>query len=887
MATAAPATKSPKAQPPKLRHTFWWYLKCFFIGLQLIVFCAIVVAATMGYTLYQELEKVTPDIRTLLARNKAESTQVFAADGSLLAEFKVEDRKWTPISEIKRNPANKQNPGGRLIDATLSIEDSRFYLHPGMDPKRIAGALVANYKSGGIEQGGSTITEQLVKLVYLNRSRTVSRRLNTALIALQLERRLSKDEILEAYLNEIYYGNGAHGCGAAAKRYFNTDPQNLTIAQAAMLAGLPQNPVRLDPFDHFDRAQRRQKLVLHEMYQNKRISYGQWKEALADTSVAADIARNSDRYRAERRKKDKWKSPYFVSYVRQYLMKQYQWTDDYLNRGGLRIYTTLDPKIQQDAENAVKNQINRLGRPGLQGALVCIDPWSGQVIAMVGGKNYYDTDHNGEWNRAVQGKRQVGSTMKPYIYSAAMEAGMSPDTVIVDSPLWVCGDSECPPGHRSKRYGAHEVRNYDRTHHGAMALRRALGMSNNVVATRVLLKVGIQNAIQKAHLMGVQSALAPYPSLALGVSDMSLLEHVSAYGAFATKGLRAEATPITRVETPTGETLVEQPTPVRAARVLSPGAANSMYEMLRYVVTSGTGKAASIPGVEVLGKTGTTSSNKDVWFMGATPDLVAGVWMGYDRPRELYGSAGGRWCAPVWRSFMVDALAEWKKRQPVKRLIEDARATAQRRLIAEQNKQYVRVRICNESGLLATSACPKTHWEEFSAAAGAPTQYCDIHQRNNSAPRSLGDSLPSTNSHDSAGDLGYDPARDGDTAGGAGQDNRRQTEPEDDGQDLNAPARREYWRDNQRDQSTGADTGGDNGTLMDDPGGPDFSPPPAAGDTGTPVRRSPTSTTVEPESEVVVTVCADSGLVANRRCPVTVQQTFLASQAPKRICNVH
>jgi membrane peptidoglycan carboxypeptidase len=308
-----------------------------------------------------------------------------------------------------------------------------------------------------------------------------------------------------------------------------------------------------------------------------------------------------------------------------------------------------------------------------------------------------------------------------------------------------------------------------------------------------MLKVGIQNVVQKAHLMGIQSALSPYPSLALGTSDLSLLEHVSAYGVFATRGLRAEATPIRRVDNYAGETIIESPTPVRAARVLSPGAANAMWEMLRYVVTSGTGRVASIPGVDVIGKTGTTSANKDVWFMGASKDLVTGVWMGYDRPRELgYGSAGGKWCAPVWREFMVQAIDIWRSRKPVEKLVEDARATAQRRFLAAQYKQYVRVRICDEIGLLATKDCPSSHVEVFSAAGGAPTQFCDVHRRMPTKPRDLntGAAPPSP------GDLGFDPARaensQDTTSDLVVPPDAEMPAPE---EDLDAATRREYRQD--------------------------------------------------------------------------------------------
>ncbi len=726
--------------------------------LSLIVFCVIIVAITMGKGLYDQLQNTPADIRVLLQKNRAEPSRVYAADGSLLAEFKTQQRIFIPISDLRverRRGVGFQTEDGRLIDATLSMEDARFYNHPGTDAKRILGAMLANYEAGKVTQGGSTITEQLVKNVYQTNKRSVSRRLTSTLMALQLERKLSKDEILEAYLNEIYYGNRAYGCEAGAQTYFGKHAKELSIAEAALLAGLPQSPSALNPFKHYDAAATRQKLVLHEMWEKKHINWGQYQEALKDTETEKLVEKQHKILSEKRANPTQWKSPYFVSYVREYLRKNYGYD---LDEPGLKVYTTLDPKLQKIAERELSQGVAEHGSK-LQGALVSIDPWTGQIVAMVGGRD--PNPGNGTFNRAVQAKRQPGSTMKPYIYAAAMEAGLTPSSNIVDDTLWVCGTGECPPSKRSKRRGGHEVRNYTRGHVGTTTIKKGLEQSNNVVATKLLLKVGIQTAIQKAHLMGIQSSLDPYPSLALGVSDVSLLEHVSAYGAFATKGLHAESTPVVRVENYMGDVLLEQPNPVRASRVLSQNAANEMYMMLRNVVTNGTGRGVgnSLPGLEIIGKTGTTSDNKDVWFMGASPELVTGVWMGYDTPKPLgYGSAGGKWCGPVFADFMRQGVPIWKNRpdRTMQKLVEDKRATEQQRYQAAQYKQYVRVRICKETGLLATKYCPDTEVREFSAAGGAPSKFCDVHTRESTQPRSLDDGAAPPR----AGDLGYDPARD-------------------------------------------------------------------------------------------------------------------------------
>ena len=772
----------PAAPPPKFRHTFWWYLSRFLMLLQLVLFCIIGVVITMGKGLYDKLQETPADIRVLLQQNRAEPSRVYAADGSLLAEFDAEKRSYVPIDELKvwRNRGGQmKQENGRLIDATLSIEDTRFYSHPGTDAKRILGALRANYRAGRVEEGASTITEQLVKNVYLNSSRTLQRRLQTTLISLQLERKLSKDEILEAYLNEIYYGNRAYGCEAAAQTYFGKHAKDLTIAEAALLAGLPQSPTALDPFRHIEAAKKRQRIVLHEMFNEGKkpgqvINQDQYREALQDESVEKTIARQHERIKDERANPTRWKFPYFVSYVRTHLSKNYGID---LDKPGYKVYTTLDPKLQKIAENALVSQLNEHDRK-LQGALVSIDPWSGQIVAMVGGRDYYDKKMNGQYNRAAQGKRPPGSTMKPYIYATAMEAGLKPDTTLEDSQLWVCGTSECPPNKRSKRRGGHEVRNFTRSHVGTTTLASALAQSNNVIATRLLLKVGIQNVVQKAHLMGIQTSLDPYPSLALGASDVNLLQHVSAYGAFATRGLHVDATPLIRVENYTGDVIIQQPNPPQASRVLSPRAADEMYQMLRGVVLNGTGRPVgnALPGLDIIGKTGTTSDNKDVWFMGAwappqgQTGLACGVWMGYDQPKGLaYGSAGGKWCGPVFAEFMRQAAPIWKARRPMEKLVEDRRATERQRYQAAQYKQYVRVRVCTETGLLATKECPDTVIKTFSAAGGAPTQFCDVHRRQPTQPQTLdngaapprdGDLNPDNNGDGALPNDGFPPARD-------------------------------------------------------------------------------------------------------------------------------
>ena len=891
----------------KYPHSFWWYLKMFFITLQLVVFCAIVITLAIGKGIYDQLSKIVPDVNLITQRTKNGSTKIWSAPDVrtgkrvLLAELRGEERQWMPIEKLKvtRKVGKKDvRVPGNLINATLSIEDARFYTHPGMDAKRIAGAAVANFRSGAQGQGGSTITEQLAVNIYLKRKKTLSRRLQTALLALQLERRFSKDEILEMYLNEIPYGNRADGCEAAARTYFNKSAAKLSIAQAAFLAGLPQQPTRLNPFEHFDRAKKRQGVVLREMLQNGKINYTQYVQAKKDTSVESQIAQAHTRFVEKHRTTDRWIAPYFVSYVKQFLQRNYNYTDETLNKSALQVYTTLDPQMQRNAEILVRQRLENLSsRKKLQAALVCIDPWSGGVLAMVGGRDYYDVKNNGEWNRAVQGKRQSGSTFKPFVYAAAMEQGFTPNSPVLDSPLRVLNNREV-------KRGGHEIKNYDFIHRGWIPLYKAIGVSDNVAAVRVLMKVGIQNVVEKAHLMGIKSPLVPVPTLALGTSDISLLENTSAFGVFATRGLRAEETPIDHVNGPDGETIIETEKPVRGARVLSQEAGNKMWQMLRYVVSDGTGKQAQINGVEVIGKTGTTSANKDVWFMGATKQLVTGVWIGYDRPSELYGSSGGKWSAPLWRSFMVKALDTWRQRNVVATMIEDARSTGLAKRNAEQTKKYVMRRICDESGLLAISGCPDAHMVEFSASGDIPTQSCAIPEH---AQRTQ--EMQDKSGRPRPGDLSYDEP-DSQSEGASSSDDA--SSPRD------TTARSEARNSTQSSVGTGDSVPADSAPPANETSNADSSTGNADDDGGTArdqnaaydaqneaARRAAIRTAAANEyanavsgavapaeesdggNEVLVQLCADSGELARRNCPVTIERFFAPNEVPKKLCTQH
>lgn len=558
---------------------------------------------------------------------------VYDVRGQPIGEFYHQRRVIVALDQIPPH----------VIDAFLAAEDARFFKHKGVDVFAIIRAFFANLRKGEIREGGSTITQQLVRGVLLTSERTWKRKIREAILAYQVERNHTKEEILYLYLNQIYFGHGNYGIGAASRDYFGKGVGELNLAEAALLAGLPRSPSRSSPYRDFFSAMERQRYVLRRMYKEGFITETAYQESL-QTPIRLTPSPDLNSQIA----------PYFVEHVRQIVGDQYGF--DPLLQGGLRIYTSLDASLQRAAQKAVREGLDELrlrirGTPdsaeseemAVQGALLVLDPHTGAVRALVGG---YDFARS-QYNRALQAKRQAGSAFKPIIYSAALERGFSELSVVLDGPL----SFRVAPG----KYW--RPQNYDNRFVGPVTLRSALAHSLNSVAVRLVDRLGVDRIIQQARKLGIESPMEKNLSLALGSSSVSLLEMVRAYSVFANGGRLMEPLFITKVTDRYGRVL-EQNEPA-SEQVLSPEVAYVLTDMLKNVVQSGTGRSAGKLGRALAGKTGTTSDFRDGWFIGYTPDLVAGVWVGFDDHRPLgEKETGGRTALPLWLAFMTEATKE-------------------------------------------------------------------------------------------------------------------------------------------------------------------------------------------------------------------------------------
>ncbi len=588
-----------------------------------------------------------PSVDVLELYQPRQTSKLFATDGRFLAELGLERRTVARLQDI---PPLVQN-------AFVYTEDKRFYSHHGIDFVRVIGSVAVNLVRGGFAQGFSTITMQLARNIFperLERAKSVVRKLREAKVALAIERKYSKQKILELYLNQIYLGNGAYGVESAAQRYFGKNVRELNLPEAALLAALPKAPERYNPRREPDRAVQRRNTVLELL-----------RELHVINDADASLAKAYPLQLAQRTETGDV-APYFVEWVRKQLDEQF---GRQLYEQGLKVYTTLDIDMQLTAEHALEQQLRtieggKLGpykyvtyeqylaraadderntsgvTPYLQGAFVAMDPRTGGVRAMIGGRDYADS----KFNRATQALRQPGSTFKPVVYSDAIQNGHTTAEAIDDSPLSVPQSGG----------GTWSPQNFDGKSMGYIPLRRALYLSRNQATVRLGMSLGEESVAAMAKRFGLTTAMPPYPSLHIGAADVYPLEMIAAYTAFAAGGIRAKPTGIVRVENSKGEVLWE-PAAQRTA-VLSTGEAWLMTDMLRDVVRRGTAaRAVASLKVPSGGKTGTTNDGADVWFIGFTPDLVAGVWMGLDRPRTIMRNAqGGELAAPAWTAFMKE-----------------------------------------------------------------------------------------------------------------------------------------------------------------------------------------------------------------------------------------
>ncbi len=720
-------------------------------------------------------------------------TRIYSDDGRIIGRLWEEKRTVVPVSDFPK----------QLINAFVAAEDSRFFEHQGVDIQGIARAFLKNLSAGKVEQGGSTITQQVTKsLILKNVKKTYRRKVREAILSIQLEKSFSKEHILYLYLNQIYLGHGAYGVEAASQTYFHKPAKELTLAEAALLAGLPQAPARYSPVSHFDRAKARQKYVLTRMLEEGFITPAEQERALQSTLTIYGKDVNTFE-----------RAPYFAEHVRRYLLDKYG--RDLLYRGGLQAYTTLDLKMQEIGREALNKGLAdldkregyrgpikhlstdemkayetralkdlttgnlkvgsvveglvvkvddkrgevsvKLGKslarlplkkmkwarkpdkevayyesrvrkpsavltpgdvilvrllekydddgadgderkagkepagftwlaaleqePAAQAALVCLDARTGEVKAILGGRSFDES----QFNRAIQSRRQPGSAFKPVIYSAALDQGMTPATIIMDAP-YVSAPNEAGEVWKPK--------NYKEKFYGPTLIRTGLAKSRNVITVKILNKIGIDYAIDYARKMGIESELAPNLSLALGSSGVSLMELTRAYAVFANGGLLLKPFFIKRVVDRNGN-IIEENQPVTEP-VISPETAFVMTDLLKAVVSEGTGWRVRALKRPVAGKTGTTNDLRDAWFMGYTPSLVTGVWVGYDDSREMgKGETGSRAASPIWLEFMQRVLEE----KPVRDF--------------DAPKGVVFANIDGETGQLASSHSKKKVFQAF------------------------------------------------------------------------------------------------------------------------------------------------------------------------------
>jgi len=720
------------------QHFFVRFLK-WGIGISLLLFLLGVIGA--GGVLYYFSQDL-PSLDSLGSYEPSQATRIYSDDNNVIGEFYIEKRVYVPISQMPKH----------LVQAILAVEDSRFYEHQGFDTIRIVRAAMANLESGRIRQGASTITQQLTRALFLTPERTMQRKIKELLLSRRVEQVLSKDEILEIYLNHIYFGHGAYGVQVASQTYFGKNVAEITLEEAAFLSGLPKAPNDYSPYRHPEKAKHRQRIVLRRMVGEGYISQGQYRRAYEKDMVFKKLQRGHDFAR------------YFKEYIRQHLIARYG--DDVVYKGGLKVYTTLNEKMQAMAEQSLtqglrqldkrqgyrgaigkygavaadesKGNVQHTGRlkpgdlltarvlslssesafvevlgrdgeisaigkillkdmlwaarrltgpdvrkdrtlfdhptpadiltqddliqvgvksineadgiilfvleqePLVQGAFVSLDPRDGTVKALVGG---YDFGKS-EYNRAIMARRQPGSVFKPIIYGTAIEQGYTAASILVDNPVIFTDD---------ETQKVWKPENYEKRFYGRTTMRDALTHSRNLATVKLLKKIGIRPVVNFSKRIGIKSALTRDLSLALGSSGVSLLELTSALGVYANQGLRIAPSLILSVIDSEGHVLETRDR--SAEQVISKETAYIITNILEDVVQRGTAKRARKIGRPVAGKTGTTNEFTDAWFVGYTPNLASGVWVGFDDNHSLgYKESGGRAALPIWVSYMEDAL---------------------------------------------------------------------------------------------------------------------------------------------------------------------------------------------------------------------------------------
>ena len=640
----------------------------------LVVGAAILSGTSVGF--FWALTQDLPQIQGLESFKPATISRIYSADKELLAERFTEKREPAPLSAM---PAD-------LKEAILATEDNLFYEHPGVDLKGVLRAIVRNIRAAEYVEGASTITQQLAKTLFLTPRKSIMRKLKEAFLAFQIERRYTKDEILELYLNQVYFGSGAYGVKAAAQIFFGKPLHNLTLAECALIAGMPKSPSRYSPLINPSLALKRREVVLQQMSRKGLVTQEQLNAATAAPLYLAEQGDASI------------KAPYFVAFVTDFLERELGAATLY--QTGLNVYTTLDYAMQRVAEKAVTEGLEglaaRMKRGGLlreaypQAALVCLEANRGTILAMVGGRSFEES----RFNRATMARRQPGSAFKPIVYALAVEKGFRQNDIVWDAPVTYQGARESE---------AWIPKNFSGKFHGEVTLRTALALSKNIPAVKLLHKLGPTRAVEFAHRMGITSPLDPDLSLALGTSALTLLELTASYAVFPSNGVWTRPFGIIEVLDREGRSLWRQKPQRRPA--ISPETAAVTTDMLRAVVLEGTGKAAGRVGRPLAGKTGTTDGYKDALFIGFSPTIVTGVWVGLDHHETLGDKeTGAQTALPIWIDFMEQAL----------------RGRPYRDFALPEG--VVEVHMDAKSGLLASENCPNAVWAAFKKGT-EPKQY--------------------------------------------------------------------------------------------------------------------------------------------------------------------
>jgi len=787
------------------------------IYLLLLVLLGIVVGGGYLVVLLVQVSKLLPSREQIANLKPYVGTRILSQDGVVLATLTHERRELAKMSEFPK----------QLIDAVVAIEDSQFYQHRGISPRALFRAVWVNLREGRYAQGGSTITMQLARNAFLTQKKTFHRKIQEALLALQIEQHLTKEQIMETYLNEVYFGSGAYGAKTAARVYFNKPLHKLTLAECALLAGVIRRPSAYSPHENPELALRRRDRVLERMRMLGFINEQEYQEAKREPIRVAPL----------RRQGISFKAPYFVFHVLKQLMEDYG--EDQIYREGLTVETTLNWQMQQAAEQALREGLAKYGRgSATQGAIIAIDPQTGFIRAMVGGVDF----RKSQYNATTQGRRQPGSAFKPIVYCAAIDRELlTPDSRIVDAPV---SYPSYPKPYRPK--------NADGRYRGSVTVRQAIAYSINIPAVKTIAMVGPRTVIDYARKLGIQSPLEPNLSLALGSSAVRPIEMAVAYGVFASGGNRCEPVAIVRVRDREGD-IIQENAPEITYGVIPESTAKTMDDLLKGPVRMPGGTAYRVlhDFPEARGKTGTTDEGRDAWFVGYTPELVTVVWVAREmedpvRKQKVYLPMprvfGGTVCAPIWKEFMSRAVPlqkEWlRKLEP---------GDVPQKPQQPESVDTITLTLCDDTGMIATPACPHTHRFTFQRGE-EPTQPCTLHSSSQPSGPDVRDSTASPPPE------GEQPAT---TA-------PQTPEP------LPPPAM----------TAPGSVSGGEPAALQ-----PRVSEPPPVTPPVQPRLSEPK--VVAPPAEEKVRICADSGLLATRYCPEVVIKSFAAGKAPRKRCPLH